>query len=206
MADDSTTQLQLLIDRFNANDPGARDELLQRAGERLRRIARKMLQDFSRVKKWEDTDDVLQNALIRLMRALNAVSVASTAEFFRLAATQIRRELLDLARRYSGRESAAGKRASQTESSIAEGPRGAARERGTTTHDPKALAAWSEFHKQIGALPDEEREVVDLLWYQGLTRMEVATLLKVSESTIKRRWLAGRLRLQEAMRGQELRW
>ena len=57
-------------------------------------------QDFPRLKNWEETDDVLQNAALRLDRALGVVPVASAAEFFRLAATVIRRELLDLARHY----------------------------------------------------------------------------------------------------------
>jgi len=69
-------------------------------------------------------------------------------------------------------------------------------------HDPARLAAWGEFHEKIGALPDEEREVFDLLWYQGLSQAEAAELLNVSERTIKRRWQSARLRLYEALQGE----
>ena len=51
----------------------------------------------------EQTDDVLQNAVVRLLRALEEVRPPSVRAFFGLAATQMRRELLDLARRYQGR-------------------------------------------------------------------------------------------------------
>ncbi len=56
-----------------------------------------MLRDYPRVKRWEDSDDVLQNALIRLLQALAAVKISTAKDFYALAALQIRRELLDLA-------------------------------------------------------------------------------------------------------------
>ena len=68
--------------------------------------------------------------------------------------------------------------------------------------EPSRLAAWTEFHEQIGALPDEEREVFDLLWYQGLSQAEAAELLGVSERTVKRRWQTARYRLHEALGGE----
>jgi RNA polymerase sigma factor (sigma-70 family) len=196
----STTQLQGWIVRMKAGDAGARDELLRHACERLRRLARKMLQDFARVKRFEDTDDVLQNALLRLLRALETVTVASVEEFFRLAAAQIRRELIDLSRHYYGPQGAGIKHATQEKGANPEGA--LPYEKASTTHEPSRLAAWSEFHEQIEALPEEEREVFDLLWYQGLTRAEAAAVLNVSEPTVKRRWLAARLRLQENLPGE----
>ena len=36
--------------------------------------------------------------------------------------------------------------------------------------DPANLAAWTEFHDQVGQLPDDERAVFDLLWYQELSQ------------------------------------
>jgi RNA polymerase sigma factor (sigma-70 family) len=54
---------------------------------------------------------------------------------------------------------------------------------------------------EVERLPDEEREIFDLLWYQGLSQAEAAALLHVSERTIKRRWQAARLKLHEALQG-----
>ena len=70
--------------------------------ERLTRIAAKMLKGYPGVARWEQGDDVAQNALIRLDRALRAVTPPTARDFFRLAAAQVRRELIDLARHYYG--------------------------------------------------------------------------------------------------------
>ena len=62
--------------------------------------------------------------------------------------------------------------------------------------------AWGEFHEAVGALPEDERDVFDLLWYQGLTRQEAAALLEVSAKTVQRRWQAACLRLHDALHGE----
>jgi RNA polymerase sigma factor (sigma-70 family) len=68
---------------------------------------------------------------------------------------------------------------------------------------PRAEPAFhrTEFHQQIERLPAIEREVVGLLWYHGLTQAEAGEVLGVSERTVKRHWLAARLKLHEALRG-----
>jgi DNA-directed RNA polymerase specialized sigma24 family protein len=68
-----STQIQRCIDRIRAGDASARDELLARATARLTRLTRKMLRDFPDVHRWEETDDVLQNAVVRLCRVLGEV-------------------------------------------------------------------------------------------------------------------------------------
>src|SRR5262249_32539816 len=65
-----------------------------------------------------------------------------------------------------------------------------------STYEPGRLEAWTEFHKQVQALPDEEREVVDLIWYEGLDQSEAASFLGVPRATVQRRWLKARLRLK----------
>src|SRR5262249_47304416 len=69
------------------------------------------------------------------------------------------------------------------------------------THEPGRLAAWGEFHAQVDSLPDDEREVFGLVWYQGLTHAEAADVLAVSTKTIRRRWPSACLRLHEALGG-----
>jgi hypothetical protein len=49
-----------------------------------------MLQDFPRVRTFEDSVDVLHDSLPRLLRALEAVPPASVAEFFRLMSRALR--------------------------------------------------------------------------------------------------------------------
>src|SRR5262249_24902271 len=124
MADPSvqTAQLHNWLDRMRAGDLSAREELLRSVGKRLERIARKMLRDFRGVKRWAQTDDVLQNALLRLLRALREVRPTSVRDFFGLAAQQMRRELLDLLRHFQGRRGIGANHASHGPSDDSQGP------------------------------------------------------------------------------------
>ncbi len=211
MSHGSTTSfLAACLQRMQQGDAAARDELLALACDRLRRLAQRMLQRYPRIRQWEQTDDVLQNALLRLRRSLGQVSPASPREFFGLAAEQIRRELLDLTRHYYGRHrsddegAAAAPRVPVHFGMIA--PQGEQEGRGAPeapddTYDPAALGMWTEFHRRVDELPDAEREVVHLLFYQELTQVEAAEVLAVDPSTVKRRWRSARLKLCDALEG-----
>jgi RNA polymerase sigma factor (sigma-70 family) len=200
---DQTTMIQGWIDRLRAGDDSARAALLDCTGERLRRLARKMLKTYPGVGRWEQTDDVLQNALIRLDRALKAVAPPTARDFFRLAAAQIRRELIDLARRFSGPEGLGARHSTRHEAGGNNNTSVRPDEPvAQTTQDPIRLATWTEFHRLAELLPDDERETFELLWYQGLTQGEAASVVGVSERTIARRWVAVRLKLTDALGGE----
>jgi RNA polymerase sigma-70 factor (ECF subfamily) len=196
-----TVMLQNWLDRLQAGDDSSRHELIRCAAGRLECLTHKMLRNWQRVHRWEQTDDVLQNALMRLYRALSEAKPAQAIDFFRLAALQIRRELRDLVKHHYGPRGIGANHATAAWK-VATGdgdcpwpgiePQGA-------DEDPASLAAWGEFHAQIGRLPDEEREAFDLLWYGGLSQEEAAALLGVSLRTVKRRWAAARLRLSETI-------
>jgi RNA polymerase sigma factor (sigma-70 family) len=197
---DPTVHLQGCLDRLQAGDELAREELLTSACARLQRLTRKMLQGDPRVKRWEQTDDVFQNATLRLYRALHDVRPQSVQEFFRLAAVQIRRELIDLARHYYGPEGLAAHFLTDSAPSDRDGTPRAAAETDDLTHEPTRLAMWREVHQQVEALPEDQREVFDLLWYQELTEVEAAALLNVSVRTVQRRWQAARLSLHRILK------
>ena len=90
------------LDRLRAGDMSARQELIRTAQNRLVRLARKMLSDFPGVRRWEDTDDVFQDAVIRLCSTLERVVPDSVCAFIHLAAREMRCALIDLARHYYG--------------------------------------------------------------------------------------------------------
>ncbi len=200
--EDHTTVIQGCIDRLRGGDESARGALLDCAADRLVRLARKMLKGYPGVARWEQGDDVAQNALIRLDRALRAVAPATARDFFRLAAAQVRRELIDLARHYQGPRGLGAHhatRAGRGDSADGVATGAAAPE---TTYDPGRLAAWAEFHAAVAALNEADRELFDLLWYQGLTQAEAAEVLGVTERTVNSRWLAARVRLGDSLGGQ----
>jgi RNA polymerase sigma factor (sigma-70 family) len=187
--------------RFRAGDESARAALLESAGDRLVRLAHKMLRGFPGVRRWEQTDDVLQNALLRLHRALDSVAPESVRSFFNLAAVEIRRELIDMARHYGGPNGLGARHATPVPADTAHEPTPAAA-LAVETDDPARLIAWTEFHCQVERLPSEEREVFGLLWYQGLTQVDAAQIIGVSQKTINRRWVAARTRLGLAFGGR----
>jgi RNA polymerase sigma-70 factor (ECF subfamily) len=185
MATDRSSEFQRCLDRLRQGDEAARDQLVGGSTRRLRLMTRQMLKSFPGVKRFEETDDVSQNAAVRLHRALKEVTPASVPEFFGLAATLIRRELIDLARHYRRRD----------------GP-GAGGGKAETKDDPSRLAAWGEFHRCVGEMEAGDRQMFDLLWYQGVTQPEAAGLLGVSLKTVQRRWLTARRKLCRALEGE----
>src|SRR5207237_145780 len=110
--------------------------------------------------------------------------------------------LIDLARRYYGPEGLGAHHLTRPGTSSPNDPEAEQGEPAETTHDPGRLAAWTEFHRQIENLPQEDRALFDLLWYQGLTQPETAQILGDSERTVNRRWIAARLKLGEVLGGQ----
>lgn len=191
--DEQTAEIQKWLDRLRAGDESARAELVNCAGHRLEWLTRKMLRSWERVHRWEETADVMQNALVRLYRALAETRPETPVDFFRLAALSIRRELRDLAKHYYGPRGEGTNHATPAWQSP--GAAEKAWEIGESDDDPANLAAWTEFHAHIACLPDDERAVFDLLWYQERSRAEAAEALGISQITLKRRWAAARLHL-----------
>ena len=64
------------------------------------------------------------------------------------------------------------------------------------------LLEWSEFHREVEALPPEECEVFGLLSYAGLTQAEAAETLGLSQRLLRRYWQNARVRLYRAGHGE----
>jgi RNA polymerase sigma-70 factor (ECF subfamily) len=196
-----TARLQFWLDRVREGDRRAHNELLAHAGERLRLLTRKMLAGFPHLRRWEQTDDVLQNATLRLHRSLAEVSPESPRHFYNLAALQVRRELLDLCKHHFGPQGPGARHHTEGSRPADEGTGPLAR-RADEADEPASLEGWSRFHEQVEALPEEEREVFNLLWYEGLPQEQAAAVLGVGLRTVKRRWQKARLLLYEALHGE----
>jgi len=165
-----------------------REQLLEEACRRLNEIAHRMLRGFPQVRRWEETDDVVQAAALRLHRALLTVTPRDERHFFALLVTQVRRELIDLARTYTGPCSFAA----HHETNVVDLPDGRL-ERISLAAAPAAesvesVASWTRFHEVVAELPDEERELFELVWYAGATQAEIAATLGLSPRTVRRRW------------------
>jgi RNA polymerase sigma-70 factor (ECF subfamily) len=194
------TEARDLLDRLRVGDDSARDRLIALAQGRFVALARAMLRRYPQVRRWEQTDDLLQAALMRLHRSLAEVRPEGVRHFDNLAAAQIRRELIDLARRHGGPE---GIGAHHHSDGAGSGDR-LARVAGGDGR-PETLEDWAAFHEAVGRLPEEERAVLDLLWYRGLTHAQAAEALGVATKTVQRRWVSARLMIRDALHGERPR-
>ena len=119
-------------------------------------------------------DELLSSVVERLLKAMREVHPQTVRQFFGLANQHMRWELNDLARRLDKesrlvelRESLVGAPAESSGSQLSDNTR-------------RILEA-------IEGLPEDEREVFDLVRIQGLSQPEAAELLDVSVKTVQRR-------------------
>lgn len=191
-----SSQLTHHLRRLADGEREALDDLIAASSRRLQQLTRQMLSRFAGVRRWEQTDDILQNAMLRLLRALDDVQPSNGVAFLALAALQIRRELIDLARRYFGPEGQGANHASWPDGD-ADSPTII---QPNTAGDPSQLAEWRELHELVDRLPDDERDVVSLVYYHGLMQAEAGEMLGVSVRTVQRRWQSALLGLHRMLK------
>ncbi len=170
--DGGTTSIESLLEDLKNDRPAAVDLLIQASCERLRLLSRGKLAGFPRVRSLEQTDDVLQESLIKLERALRSERPTTAGAFLGLASLQIRRVLCDMARRQARRPPPGPLSTDPVGNSATDLP----------TED---LAA---FHLEVDQLPDRLREAFSLWYYLGLTQDQIATELGCSVRTV-RSWI-----------------
>ena len=195
-----TTVLVQLLERAHAGDRAALDELVRSFQSRLEQLARKMLQKYPGVGRWVEVEDILQASLLRLLRALESVRPESTRAFFGLAAEQMRRELLDLARHFYGPLGVGANHAS-----VGDNPVGSpqAFDPPDPENDTSDLERWCQFHQEVAKLPAQEREAVGLIYYHGWTQAQVAELFQVNVRTVRRWWEIALVTLHRELKDDE---
>lgn len=188
------------LHRLARGDHSARDRIIELCSDRLHALTHRMLGRFPGVRRWEDTDDVFQNAAMRLHRALGDARLEAPRSIMALAATQLHRELVDLARRYAGPSSHAANHGTNVMPRLG-GEDGPAHHVDSRPADDTNLDRWTLFHEAIAGLPDDEREVFHLVWYLGADQKTIAALLDCSERTVKYRWRSARETVRAALEG-----
>jgi RNA polymerase sigma factor (sigma-70 family) len=188
------------LERLAEGDDSAREAILEICDGRIRELAHRLLGKFSVVRRWDNTDDVAQNAAMRLYRALAETVPDSPRGLMGLMATQIQRELIDLARKHAGPMSYAANHGTN----VHEGSRGdvfvvdGAMDAGESGEEVP-LDRWEQFHAAVEALPEVHREVFKLVWYLGADRDAAAKTLGLSVRTVGRRWQEAREMVSRAM-------
>ncbi len=192
------------LKKLSAGDDSARVTILEVCNARLREMSHRLLGKFAKVRRWDDTDDVAQNAAMRLYRALAESVPDSPKGLMALLATQIQRELLDLARKHSGPMSYAANHGTNVREGTSGGEyivEDTADEVGQNDEIP--IERWELFHKVVEGLPEEARDVFKLGWYLGLDRETIGKALGISTRTVSRRWAEARELVKQALMAAE---
>lgn len=193
---DPATDLAALASRVRCGDAPAREAFARALAACVDRVVRRMLRRFPNVSRWEDASDVAQEAIVRIIRAVEGGDHGprSAREFESFAAVCVRTTLLDLARRYRG------VRAPDLHPG-AVGPADSSNPVTAAAGSDDDLGRWTAFHDAVERLPTAEREVVGLKFYHGWTNQDVGDLLGVSERMVRKHWDSARRRLSQALGG-----
>lgn len=131
------------------------------------------------------SEEMLSAVVERMLKALRQVRPQNTRQFFALANRHMRWELNDLARRLDEQSVAVELREELVPGQESSG----------SALSPNARRML----EAIESLPEEEREVFDLVRIQGMPQTEVAELLEVSPKTVQRRLNRGLMLLSEGL-------
>src|SRR5262245_29425598 len=151
--------------------------LLDRATGRLHQLCAALLyRSYPRLTRAPlnlQSEEMLSAVVERLMTAMRTTRPGNVRQFFQIANQHMRWELNDLARRLDERTQA-----------LALGEQEPASPDATKTQlSPIAR----QLFQAIDELPEDEREVFELVRIQGMTHVEAADLLGIAQKTVQRR-------------------
>jgi RNA polymerase sigma-70 factor (ECF subfamily) len=188
----TTVIIQRYLDALpgdTAAEPVVR-ELLDRAFGRLRQVCATILyRNYPRLTHPPvnlETDELLGGVVVGLITALRTIRPPTVRRFFALANQHIHWQLNDLARRLDERPAAMALEPAE----VAAAP--SSSDSCLTPDGRRLLGA-------IEGLPEDEREAFDLVFIQGLTQAEAATVVGVSERTLQRRVHQARVLLADQL-------
>lgn len=188
----TTHQVQVLLDELKHGKMAAKSTLLAITQKRFRSLAHNMLRRSGYTFPIEDTDDLLQQTLLRLNKLLENLQPETAQQFFFLSSKQMRWALSDMGRSY------VLERKARMPQRLANPPVELSQLTSDST-EPTSLEEWVDFHEAIERLPDQDKETFNLLYYQGLPQAESAEMLSISLRTLKYRWQTARLHLSEML-------
>lgn len=195
MKQDFLAELESLLQRAHQGDTVAQDKIFGYLQKRFRAIVSKMLR--RRPDAAVSDSDVIQELSLRMWKMFRKeVDFSSAQHFLSVAGKNLRWAAMQILghRRKRHAQSLNGHGSDATEKSGDEL---------LPSHPgdpPERLEVWQRFHELVerkDVLSPEERQVVTLRWYHGLRQREIASLLQVSERTVKRYWHSAKKKLQQ---------
>ncbi len=179
-----TEQVEAALARIVAGDQSAYDDLIPLVYDELHLVARHFMRR-ERAHHTLQTTALVNEACIRLLR-LNRVQWEDRTHFIRVAAHAMRRVLVDHAR---------GRNRQRRGSGVEPLPLEEIERQGAVVFgypDLRILALDMAMDK-LSEIAKRKAQVVELLYFGGLTREETAEVLGVTRRTVERDWSFARL-------------
>jgi RNA polymerase sigma factor (TIGR02999 family) len=167
-------QATLLLERWQAGDPKALDDLMPLVYSELRRIAQSYLRT-ERVGHTLQATALVNEAYLRLIDQGSA-RIESRSHFMSVAATMMRRILVDYARKRL-----AHKRGWECRVTLDE-------EKAGSYEKGEELLALDEALEKLAEMDPSQARLVELKYFGGLTIEETAAVIGISPATAKRQW------------------
>lgn len=162
---------QVLLNRYLSGDRGAISQLIDRHSNRVRDYIRMMVKDR------DLADDILQNTLIKVVRVIDEGRYADTGKFLSWVLRIAHNQVIDYFRSHKSSKTV-------NESDAGYNVLGTLRFADSTVEDKmisEQIAA--DIRRLVNHLPEEQREVVMLRYYSGLSFQEIADQTEVSINT-----------------------
>lgn len=181
--------MDLLLEKLRNNDKDAKNAIIVQTLNRLERISRRMFHKFPALQQSEETGDILHMLVLKLDKALSTVVPDSVAGYFALVNLNLNWILKELARKTK----ASGVLKSNGMNDILNGV-------SDPYSGPKSNLEWVDFFEILEKLSQENREVFDLIWLQGLDQKQAAKVLGISLRTFIRRWIKSKLEIRKLIK------
>lgn len=183
---ETASDITELLRQVAGGDRAAEGTLFTVVYSDLRRLARRAFQREAN-RHTLQTTAIVHEAYIRLARS-ERVSFADRAHFFAIAATVMRRILVDHARAKH-----AAKRGMPTVELDGFDP-------AMHADDPAVILAVDTALLRLRDIDPRQSQIVELRFFAGMTAPEIASALTISERTVKREWRLARAWLYGELR------
>lgn len=204
-AETAVNRVTRLLARAKDGNTIARDELVDSVYQRLNGLCQAIKSRFPGVNAYEQTGDVMGQVWPKLLRELSQKEFRDSAHFFSFSAVLIRNVLIDLLRKYYGKNGRGAREINlgsnqddQKDDSFV-----AVVLEGKDTNSPDRDVMRQEVHSIIGRLEPKDQEMFNFRFYHGLRETECAEALGVDVRTVRRRWRSARAALARALKGEE---
>lgn len=176
-----------MLSDLEAGDPGAVDVILPHVYTELQEIARRQLRG-ERDGHTLDTAALAHEAYLKLVKQ-DRVNWQSRAHFLGVASIAMRRILVNYAKKRRAEKRGGGDLAVTYQDD----------EVGKVTRADELLAL-DEALGELAKRSERQARVVEMWFFGGLTHVEIAHALEVSEPTVRRDWRVARAWLSHALK------